>query len=469
MKPPVLPKARQQPDRLVIGVVVAMVVLLLLLGLARKSIPAMTTPPPLGDSWESPPPELAREEEQEEPPAIAARPNTDIPQWYDAQTKYLLFQPSGGISNQRKILTWALRACQVLDRTCILPHVAPHTTWYYKYNAVPLSDLASADLVYDVSSITATKIAVLTHATMYSFALGHENKLGGTWKVVERNSLREKRANPWSATDLTRMFGSAGEQFLYMAKGTMWQCFNFTADELDAVQKQVYFHPTLRTTARMLASKVAPGGAKYNALHIRFADGEANKVRENWLKPSTSFLFRMRMAKFHDISPFLYIATVPSKIQHAYFKVIKEMYNVTFSVNLPTNDLTPVVDAFPEAMRSTILGIVEQLICVRAQKFLGTGFSTFVGFCCVADKLTYTHAVGAHSHHASIQASGKRSTGGGYRARTRFSFPKDSLLDGVKTLLMRMMTQCVLAMHASFSHTRIAAARAHPPTHTHTG
>jgi len=117
----------------------------------------------------------------------------------------------------------------------------------------------------------------------------------------------------------------------------MWQCFNFTTEEMNQIQQKLFFHASLRTTARQLAQKVSPTG-KYNALHIRFADGEANRVRENWLKPSTTFLYRMKMAKFLEISPYLYIATVPSKIDSPYF--VRFCHSLAFVLVL-TYILTP--------------------------------------------------------------------------------------------------------------------------------
>jgi hypothetical protein len=145
---------------------------------------------------------LEEELEASVPPETADEDSSpaegEIPAWYSADAKYLLFQPSGGISNQRKILEWALRVCEILQRTCILPHVAPHTTWYYKYNEVPLTDLAAADLVYSVEDMP-VPVVTLAGQTMHQFARGHESRLGGAWRVVDRSSLRDKRANPWYA------------------------------------------------------------------------------------------------------------------------------------------------------------------------------------------------------------------------------------------------------------------------------
>jgi len=43
------------------------------------------------------------------PPPVVQAAVVPVPAWYSATTRYLVFQPSGGISNQRKILSWALR------------------------------------------------------------------------------------------------------------------------------------------------------------------------------------------------------------------------------------------------------------------------------------------------------------------------------------------------------------------------
>ena len=160
----------------------------------------------LDDDAQPPPPPVAQAS------APAAVP---VPVWYGATTRYLVFQPSGGISNQRKILSWALRVCAIVHRTCVLPHVAPHTTWYYKYNQVALQDLAPAHAVYDLD-LMPVPVVELADVTLDAFATAHANKLGGKWHVIERSSLREMRANPWSAQDVERMFGALEEQFLYL-------------------------------------------------------------------------------------------------------------------------------------------------------------------------------------------------------------------------------------------------------------
>ena len=256
----------------------------------------------------------------------------------------------------------------------MIPPIGPHTTFYYKYNEVPIENVSPAPSILDVPSLRTVSNVAFLETTLTDFARAHQNTLGGTWRVVERSKLREKIEEPWSADDITTSFFDEPAQFLYFSKGTMWRCFNFSREEMEPVMRAVRFHPMLRTTARRVAETLEP----FNALHIRFSDGESNKVRVDWLKPSSTFLARMRFAKFHDYSPNLFIATVPSRQTHPYFNKIKAAYNVTFSsAILPHPLVKRALAGFPEPMKVIVLGVIEQHVCARAFKFLGTGFSTF--------------------------------------------------------------------------------------------
>ena len=314
--------------------------------------------------------EDVRDDFSEPASPLAAR----VPSWYDARTRYFLFQQSGGISNQLKILGWALHACRILERTCVVPPIGPHTTFFSTYNKVPLGDCAAAPVMLDVPAMRAAAPVAFLQTTLADFLHAHQDKLGGAWRTVERNRLREKIESPWAASDVASFFADEPAQFLFFSKGTMWRNFNFSEEEMEPVLRSVRFHPTLRGAARVLAERMG----RYNALHIRFSDGESNKVRVDWLKPSSTFLYRMRMARFAEYSSALYIATVPSKAGHPYFGKIRAGYNVTFSSALVHSDVVQrALRPFPDAMRTIALGAIEQHVCARAHKFLGTGFSTF--------------------------------------------------------------------------------------------
>lgn len=297
--------------------------------------------------------------------------------WYVPGTRYFVYQPSGGISNQRKILEWAVMVAKLLNRTLILPPIAPHTTLYKNYNKLSYDVLTPADQVMDIELLEEfIPTVTITGMTFIEFVGQNENKTTGqVWEALARNSLRIKRADQWSSSTVRKKYGNSGASVLYFKEGTMWQCFDFTREEMSEVQRMVRFHPFLRRTASLLAGGINNG--TYNALHIRFADGDASKIREGWLKPARTFAYRMQLAKFVNISPYLYIATVPKKRNSPYFAKIKQKYKVIFSADLPEEPIDKALSSFPDQLKPSILGVIEQLICARAIKFLGTGFSTF--------------------------------------------------------------------------------------------
>ena len=43
------------------------------------------------------------------------------------EQNYFVYQPSGGLNNQRVLLEHALVICQLLNRTCLVPPAAAHT------------------------------------------------------------------------------------------------------------------------------------------------------------------------------------------------------------------------------------------------------------------------------------------------------------------------------------------------------
>ena len=315
-----------------------------------------------------------KENEDSLPNVVESSP---IEGWYKSGQRYFVYQPSGGISNQRKILEWGVMVAKILNRTLVLPPIAPHTTLYKNYNKLPYDLVAPADKVIDVALLERfVPVVTVRGLTFIDFVSRNENtSVDVSWEVLVRNNLKEKRADRWSSGRVRELYANSKASVLYFKEGTMWQCFDFTTEEMKQVQRITRFHPVLRRTASILASSINNG--TYNSLHIRFADGDASKLREGWLKPARTFSYRMQLAKFSTISPYLYIATVPKKRNSAYFAKIKQKYKVLFSSDLPQEPINQALDGFPENLKGSILGVIEQLICARATKFLGTGFSTF--------------------------------------------------------------------------------------------
>lgn len=202
----------------------------------------------------------------------------------------------------------------------------------------------------------------------------------------------EKRNNPWPPEEIKRRDG--GEAVvLFLARGSIWQSFAFPSQEEEKAVRAARLSPEIRRLARLVSESLArPGRGKqrnnnkaasslseypYNAIHIRFMDGDGTDLREGLLRPASSFVWRMR--KYNDSLP-LYVATVPSKRGSPYFKPMANKFRLLFGEVLEKD---PRVGAFLDAhvrarsMRDTVLGVVEQLVCARAERFVGTGFSTF--------------------------------------------------------------------------------------------
>jgi hypothetical protein len=179
--------------------------------------------------------------------------------------------------------------------------------------------------------------------------------------------------NPWKMEYILANFGPINHPVLFFARGTMWECFDFPPDVLDEARRAVRAHPNLRRVARDVSRRIFPKG--FNSLHIRFMDNDGTDLREGLLKPAPSFIYRMR--KFDKSIP-LYIATVPSRRKSAYFNAFKTQFTLVFGDVVERDpDVVGALSGITKKMKETVLGLIEQLLCARGERFLGTGFSTF--------------------------------------------------------------------------------------------
>ena len=292
--------------------------------------------------------------------------------WMKPGEKYFVYQSSGGLSNQRIMLEYALLLGRILNRTVVVPGMGPHTSMWYNFNKIPLEDFLPSDDLLDAEAMrTITPILPIKGVTLKRFIAVNENPK--TWLRIERNKLAEKRLNPWKLDHLMNTFGSVPQPVLFFARGTMWECFDFPPDLLDEARRAVRAHPSLRRVARDVSLRLFPKG--FNALHIRFMDNDGTDLREGLLKPAPSFLYRMR--KFDKTVP-LYVATVPNRRKSAYFNAFKTQFTLVFGDMLERDaDVIKALAGITRKMKETVLGLIEQLVCARAQRFLGTGFSTF--------------------------------------------------------------------------------------------
>ena len=103
--------------------------------------------PELLDSASSDLPRL--EPEKADPPEtrvdIDAKAMFESGSWRVQGQKYFVFQSSGGLSNQRIMIENALLLGRALNRTVIVPPLAPHSSMWWNYNKIIPTDTAPYD------------------------------------------------------------------------------------------------------------------------------------------------------------------------------------------------------------------------------------------------------------------------------------------------------------------------------------
>lgn len=110
---------------------------------------------------------------------------------------------------------------------------------------------------------------------------------------------------------------------------------------------------------------------EFNAAHVRRGDW-GDKLMGSLDK----FLFSLQRNKMNSSLP-LFVATDEADLN--WFNPLREMgFTLRFAHHFSTHpDFVHLLRAFPLQMHSDVTGFVEQLICAKAGKWIGTEGSTF--------------------------------------------------------------------------------------------
>ena len=303
--------------------------------------------------------------------------------------KYLVFQSSGGFSNQRGILSQFLELARMLNRTCIVPMITKHTSmWRVAWN-VKRKNAFPADRLFDFPYMQSQGVDVVPlNVTLKEFlyTIGRENGFGSSehdtyysiiknsskdWFIHhDRNQVDRQNRRP-RAFQSVKTWGIKEEKFIFMSGASGWQrLINYDVWRW----KYTRFSPYFRGLAIRLSQQLF--GGDYNAVHVRMGDYSAKRknVKIGWL-----FSQRMLRAKFGSVSKNVYIATEPNTPKDRLMGITIR-YNSAFSSDLDKDILAEFESLFTKEqqhIRNDILGNVEQLVCALGKKFEGTGFSTF--------------------------------------------------------------------------------------------
>mmetsp|Transcript_21645 Transcript_21645/g.42512 ORF Transcript_21645/g.42512 Transcript_21645/m.42512 type:complete len:598 (-) Transcript_21645:507-2300(-) len=299
--------------------------------------------------------------------------------WFEPGRKYFVYQPSGGMSNQRIILEQALLVARALGRVLVVPPLCPHTSMFWNYNKVDWDRTAEAFQIFDeVRMNNAVSTLGLSNIILRRFVEGNEPRSFPRWHRVELPYKAADRAPPYTTEDIQRIYGNDPAEVLFFAKYSMWKRFAFTEEELVYARQHVQLSAAFRRVSRIAVEHMF-GFEPFIAVHIRFQDRDTMLLTDK-LGPASSFVKRLTRRNATTVSHQMYVATQPSRSGSPYFESFRKAgFELTFSNKLAeVPEVGRFLARFPQNdIQSSLLGLIEQLICTRSSYFLGTGFSTF--------------------------------------------------------------------------------------------
>eukprot|EP00924_Labyrinthula_sp_SR-Ha-C_P005999 snap_masked-scaffold_14-processed-gene-11.15-mRNA-1 protein AED:1.00 eAED:1.00 QI:0/-1/0/0/-1/1/1/0/337 len=294
--------------------------------------------------------------------------------------KFFVYQPSGGWGNQILILLNAIAAANFMERTLVVPPIAPHNFLYTGYNRFKAEEMAPMDKIIDIDLLES---AVDNGVLFWNKTL---KELKEFWKEKSWKKYSKPRYNPadtskhkkiwtWNKGHIRRDWLSVDQEVVFWNKDGMFLC----CGPYNEYNSYIGFNQEFRKTAYMI-SKYISKQTEFNAVHIRKGQGHINKDRRTALEYFIS----------HDIHRFnrtqtLYIATDTPKEELDWFipftedfhfenilfwdDIIKESYVKKLIKGLTTR--------YHQKMKRDIEGFIEQLICTYAKEFEGSKASTF--------------------------------------------------------------------------------------------
>ncbi len=181
--------------------------------------------------------------------------------------EYFLYQPSGGLNNQRLQMENALVACMLLGRVCILPPLAPHTNYVRNYNEVSGSDVVSAARIFDLEALNRVVEVEcvpngISHAEFVERLEADVARVlasgggGGGQKLWTKRVKSGSAKGPWNEVSLRNELGGGAAKkktrpLLYFSGESMWKAFKFFGltrrfEQRYKVLRHVTYHDDLK-------------------------------------------------------------------------------------------------------------------------------------------------------------------------------------------------------------------------------
>ncbi|KAH9254009.1 hypothetical protein BASA81_007884 [Batrachochytrium salamandrivorans] len=280
--------------------------------------------------------------------------------------RYLIFNPSGGMSSQILELGNAMGLAKRLNRTLYVSRIAKHTNHLLSYLNQGEASTFPADRLLDFNLLSRYVRVVPLNTTTKQFMKQFELQSG---ERAQRQVTAQYKFG--SLVELSK--SQAG--VISLSGNYMWDPF-FTQSEMDEIAQHVTFSPYLRKLAVQLVKDKFPNG-KFYAIHGRLGD-----ERHLWQgKSSLAILNRKRVSDTWDfINHPVYLASDAPKDK--FFDPVRKAFSKSKVVTLADMDATGELQEFKrlfpiKEVRLDILGILDKLICAQAEEFEGSLFSTF--------------------------------------------------------------------------------------------
>jgi hypothetical protein len=287
----------------------------------------------------------------------------------NAGERYLIYSPSGGFNNQREEMEAAVEIALLLNRTLFVPMAARHTSMWQKYASLrpETNDLVPMDLILDFEYLSAFDTGVRLvplNTTVYR----HVTRF---LKAVGPNSAAMISPYNMKGPDVIKL-RSDRHPLLYLHGKGMYHMF-FAVSTMVKVRRQTRYAKHMRDMAVRLVEKTFPEG--FYAMHVRMGDSAYRFESDG-----STFVGMARSQKWKVGAFPVYVATEPLR-DAKFFAVIDRNMKTKYSDALDPGLINEFKEAWPKGViRVDMVGILEQLICVQAKRFIGTRTSTFSAF-----------------------------------------------------------------------------------------
>jgi hypothetical protein len=184
----------------------------------------------------------------------------------------------------------------------------------------------------------------------------------------------------WSEKDIIKLFGNVKQRVLYFANQTMWGTIDWRGVSGGWMEKKLVIANTMPPNhLKRISTKIANALGIYHAVHVRRGD----KVGESNFKQVSHApdWWASRIAEYSTITKLVYVATDEMKRDYFDGFIKNRGLDLVFWETLPEqDDLIRYLELYPRRMFMDVLGMIEQLLCAYAEKFLGSGYSTFTTY-----------------------------------------------------------------------------------------